>query len=394
MTDHKDKIYLVAGKRTPFGRFGGTLAQVTPVDLAVHSAKAILAETKINPNDINQVILGNVIPSSTDTLYGARHVALKLGLPETTPAYLVNRLCGSGIQSIVDAANLIKLGEGNCYLAGGVENMSMAPHLTYGARFGTRYGSLKSVDMLLDALTDKYTGTPMAITAENLAEEYNISREECDEYSLESHSKVAKAVAAGNFKAEIAPFEHKKGVLDSDEHFRADADIASMNKLRANFKENGTVTAATASGVVDGAAMVLVASESYCQKNNLTPLAEIVASHVVGVDPKIMGIGPVPAISGLLEKTKLTLDEIDLVEINEAFAAQTISCQKGLKVDTKKLNIWGGSIAIGHPLAATGTRISLTLAQQLNQLGKDLGIASACIGGGQGIALLLKRAQN
>lgn len=391
MTENTDKIYLVAGKRTPFGRFGGTLAQVTPVDLAVHAAKAILAETKIKPESINQVILGNVIPSSTDTLYGARHVALKLGLPETTPAYLVNRLCGSGIQSIVDAANLIRLGQGDCYLAGGVENMSMAPHLTYGARFGTRYGSLKSVDMLLDALTDKFVNTPMAITAENLAEQYKISRDNCDEYSLKSHQKVARALEANHFKAEIAPFEHRKGVLEVDEHFRPDADMASMNKLKANFKEGGTVTAATASGVVDGAAMVLIASESYCQKNGLSPLAEIVDSHVVGVDPKIMGIGPVPAIAGLLEKNKLSLDKIDLVEINEAFASQTISCQKELKIEDEKLNVWGGSIAIGHPLAATGTRISLTLAQQLKQLGKDMGIASACIGGGQGISLLLKR---
>lgn len=391
MSDHKHRIYLVAGKRTPFGKFGGTLASIKPVDLAVHAAKSLINEAKIDVNTIDQVILGNVIPSSTDTLYGGRHVALKIGMDFSKPAYVLNRLCGSGIQSIMDSVNLIKLGEGHCYLAGGVENMSMSPHLIYGSRFGTRYGSLETVDMLLDALTDKFINTPMAITAENLAEKYSISREDCDVYSMNSHQKAIKATDDKNLLNEIAPLEHKKGTLDFDEHMRRDIDLESMAKLKPAFKKDGTVTPATASGVVDGAAMVLVASEAYCEKYNLKPLAEIIDSHVVGVDPSIMGIGPVPAINGLLEKNKMKMDQIDLFEINEAFAAQTLACVKELNISPGKLNIWGGAVALGHPLAATGTRISLTLAYQLKHYSKDFGIASACIGGGQGIGILLKR---
>lgn len=385
-----DQIYLVAGKRTPFGKFGGSLMDISPVDLAVSCSKALLEEINLSPEYIDQVILGNVVPSTTDTMYGGRHLALKLGCPQKVPGIVLNRLCGSGIESILSAVRLIKLGEASCVLAAGTENMSLVPHLTYGARFGTKYGGLKSVDMLLDALTDAYCQTPMGITAEKLAEIHSITREECDQFALESHQKAAKAYKDGNLQGEIAPIELKRGVCQADEHLRADASLADMTKLRSTFKKDGVVTPASASGIVDGAASVIVASESFCKKHKLNPIAKIIDGAVVGVDPTIMGIGPVPAIKQVLERQKLSLADIDLVEINEAFASQTLACVKELELDRTKLNIWGGALALGHPLGATGTRISLTLARQLKATKSKRGIASACIGGGQGIALLIE----
>jgi len=389
--DVKDKIYIVGGKRTPFGKFGGELKEITPVDLAVYASKAALEECKIKAEQIDHVILGNVVPSSTDTLYGGRHLALKIGALEKTPGYTVNRLCGSGIQAIVDAGRLIQLGEADCVLASGAENMSMVPHLVYGSRFGTKYGPLKSVDMLLDALTDQYVQTPMGITAENLAKLFKISRQECDQYSWESHKKASTAYQEKKLQAELCSIELKRGVLEEDGHMRKDVSLDEMNNLRPTFDKNGTVTAGSASGIVDGAASVIIASETFVEKNGLTPLCEILGSSVIGVDPKFMGIGPSPAIKLLLEKMGKSMKEIDLFEINEAFAPQTLACIKDLELPQEKLNVWGGAIAIGHPLAATGTRISLTLARQLQVLGGKIGIASACIGGGQGIALMLKR---
>lgn len=386
-----DKIYLVNGKRTPFGKFGGSLKDISPVDLAVTAAKAAIEEIGLDPKKIQHVILGNVVPSTTDTIYGGRHLALKLGCLVETPGYVVNRLCGSGIQSILDATRMIKLQEVDCVLAAGSENMSLVPHLTYGARFGTKYGALKNVDMLLDSLTDKYTNSPMGITAEKLSEQFEITRADCDAFALNSHIKAAKAYADGHLQGELASVELKRGSCEKDEHLRESASIEDMNNLRAAFKEGGVVTAASASGIVDGAAAVIVASGKFCIDNKLTPLAEIVDGEVVGVDPTIMGIGPSPAIKNLLTRNKMTMDQIDLVEINEAFAGQTLSCIKDLGLDDSKLNIWGGAVALGHPLGASGTRISLTLARQLHVTSGEFGIASACIGGGQGIAVLLKR---
>ena len=384
------KIYLVSGKRTPFGSFGGSLTKIKPVDLAVLATKAMLEEMGLSPDKINQVILGNVVPSSTDTMYGGRHLALKSGMPESTPGITINRLCGSGIEAILQAFNLIKLGQAECILASGTENMSMVPHLNYGARFGTKYGPLKSVDMLLDALTDQFSNTPMGVTAENLAEMYDISREECEEFSVNSHKKAANAYRENLLQGELAPVQLKRGVCDRDEHLREDVSLEAMKKLSPNFKSGGVVTAATASGIVDGAASVIVASESFCEKEGLTPLAEIIDGHTLGVNPKIMGIGPAPVIKEMMDRNNLKMDEINLFEINEAFAAQTIAVQKELKLDSAKLNIWGGATALGHPLGATGVRISLTLARQLKELNFNRGIASACIGGGQGIAVLLE----
>lgn len=387
----QEKIYLVSGKRTPFGKFGGSLKDVTPVDLAVHASKSLISEIKLDPAKIDQVILGSVVSSSTDTMYGGRHLALKLGCRQETPGIVINRLCGSGIEAILSAARLIKLGEANCVLAAGTENMSMVPHLVYGSRFGTKYGSLKTVDMLLDALTDQYAQTPMGITAENLAEKFQISREQCDTFSYNSHARAAKAYKDGLLQGEIAPFPLKKGSCDRDEHLRDDASLEEMKSLKPTFKADGVVTAASASGIVDGAAAVIVASESFVKKEGLTPLAEIVDGFVIGVDPKIMGIGPSPAIKGLLAKTNMKLSDIDLFEINEAFAGQALSCMKDVDIPHEKINLWGGAVALGHPLAASGVRIAHTLARQLKHYNKNYGIASACIGGGQGIAVLLKR---
>jgi acetyl-CoA acyltransferase 2 len=387
----QEKIYLVQGKRTPFGKFGGSLKEVTPVDLAVHAAKALISEIKLDATKIDQVILGSVVSSSTDTMYGGRHLALKLGCRQETPGVVVNRLCGSGIEAILDAARLIKLGEAQCVLAAGTENMSMVPHLVYGSRFGTKYGSLKTVDMLLDALTDQYSQTPMGITAENLSEKFEITKEQSDTFAFQSHTRAAQAYKDGHLQGEIAPYQLKKGVCDRDEHMRDDASLEEMKSLRPTFKSDGVVTAASASGIVDGAAAVIVASESFCKKEGLIPLAEIVDGFVIGVDPKIMGIGPSPAIKGLLAKNKMTLDQVDLFEINEAFAGQTLSCMKDVNIPHDKINLWGGAVALGHPLAASGVRITHTLARQLKHFNKNYGIASACIGGGQGIAILIKR---
>ncbi len=383
-------IYLVYGKRTPFGKFGGSLMNVTPVDLAVHATKATLSELNLKGTDIDQFILGNVVTTTTDTMYGGRHLALKSGASQDTPGHCVNRLCGSGAQSILDAVRMILLGEGRAMIAAGSENMSNIPHLVYGSRFGTKYGALQTVDMLMDSLTDQYGGCPMGITAENLAEKYGITREECEEFAVNSHLKAEAAYKEGHFKDEIAPFETKRGTIEKDEHLRGDSTVEGMAKLRPSFKKDGVVTAATASGIVDGASATLIADEEFVKEKGLTPLARILDGEVMGVDPTIMGIGPVPAIRNILERNKLTIDDIDLIEINEAFAAQTLACQKELGFDLSKLNIWGGAIALGHPLGASGNRITLSLARQLKAKGLKRGIASACIGGGQGIAVLIE----
>jgi acetyl-CoA acyltransferase 2 len=385
------KVFIVQGKRTPFGKFGGSLGGVTPVDLAVLAAKALLEETKVNPETIDQVIFANVIPSTPDTLYAGRHLGLKSGLKTEAPGVVINRLCGSGIQAIIDGTRLIRTEEAEAILIGGAENMTMAPHLTYGARFGTKYGGLKSQDLLLDTLSDKHVQLPMGITAENLANEFTVSKSESDKYSYESHLKASKAYEQGLIQPEIVPVKMDRIDCSQDEHLRADVSLAEMEKLKPTFKKDGTVTAGSASGIVDGACAMIIASEEYVKKHNLKPIAEIIGGEVVGVDPSKMGIGPVPAIKNLLSKNNLKISDIDLFEINEAFAPQVIACRKALEIPEERLNIWGGAVALGHPLGATGIKITLTLARQLQHLKKEYGISSACIGGGQGIALLIKR---
>lgn len=385
------RVFIVNGKRTPFGKFGGSLGGITPIDLAVYATQAILNETSLDPDTLDQVIFANVIPSTPDTLYAGRHLALKSGLRSTTPGMVINRLCGSGIQAMIDATRLIRTQEAEAILVAGAENMTMVPHLVYGSRFGTKYGPLKTQDLLLDTLYDKHIQTPMGITAENLAQEYGVTKEQSDAYSYQSHLKALKAYEANLIQPELVPVKMDRVDCARDEHLRDDVSLEQMQKLKPTFKKEGTVTAGSASGIVDGACAMIIASEAFITKNKLTPLAEIIDGQVVGVDPAKMGIGPVPAIQQLLSRQKKSINDIDLFEINEAFAPQVIACQRALGFSEDKLNIWGGAVALGHPLGATGLKISLTLARQLQHLKKDWGISSACIGGGQGIALLLKR---
>ncbi len=390
MISSMKKVYLVSGYRTPFGKFGGSLIDLPPTELATIAAKALLSDIKLDAQAIDQVLFANVLPVTPETFYSGRHLGLNLGCPETIPAKVTNRLCGSGIDTILEASRLIKLGEADVVLAAGAENMSMAPHLVYGSRFGTKYGSLKTRDMLLDTLTDERTQTPMGITAENLAEKYKITKSDSDDFSYQSHLKASKAYSDNLIQGEIAPVILKKETVSVDQHMRTDAKRSDWDGLRPTFKKEGVVTAGSASGIVDGGAAIIIASEDAVKKYNLKPMAEIVDGFVIGVNPLEMGIGPVPVINKLLERNKLTQDQIDLFEINEAFSAQILACMKALNLNPEKVNIWGGAVALGHPLGATGLKITMTLARALKHTKGTYGISSACIGGGQGIGVLLK----
>jgi acetyl-CoA acyltransferase 2 len=383
-------IYLVAGKRTPFGKYGGSLAGQNFLDLLLSPAKALLTETKVNPELIHQVILGNVLPISSSSLYSARHLALAIGMKKSSTALMLNRLCGSGFEAIYQAMKSIQFGEADAILAGGVENLSACPHLMLGARFGTKFGAMKTQDFLLDTLSDSQCQVSMGETAEKLADEISITREESDLFSFMSHQKAIAAYNNHEFVSEIAPYNIGSKTLSVDEHVRFDTKKEDFTKLKPTFRSNGTVTPGSASGVVDGAAVVLIANKNFIEKNNLKPLAKLISCQVEGVEPEKMGSGPVPAITNLLLKNKLSLIDIDLFEINEAFASQALYCQKKLEIPDEKMNIWGGAVALGHPLGASGIRLSLTLAHQLKKKSKKRGVASACIGGGQGIALYME----
>jgi acetyl-CoA acetyltransferase family protein len=394
------QIVILGGARTPMaewvggkrgdGEPGGALKDVSAIDLGVVAAKGALAKTGVPADRIDHVVMGNALQTSGDAIYGARHVALKAGIPERVPALTVNRLCGSGIQSIIDGAHI--LGEGYDYvLAGGMENMSQAPHVIRGARSGFKLGQGQLEDSLLVALKDSYCGLLMAQTAEKLARRLGIPREEQDAYALRSTHLGEKAATGGVFMEEVVPVDLKRGRVERDDHFFVRATMEGLARLKPAFGEDGTVTAGNASGMVDGAACVVLADAAAAKRDGLKPVAEIVGWHVVGVDPSEMGIGPAPAIRGLLEKARLALGDIDLFEINEAFAAQYLAVEKDLGLDREKTNVNGGAIALGHPLGATGTRLVLTLARELIARRKTYGIASACIGGGQGIAILIKR---
>eukprot|EP00128_Syssomonas_multiformis_P006891 Colp12_sorted_trinity150504_noHs@27354 len=399
MSVAKKAVFIVGAKRTPFGAFGGSLKQISAIDLAAHSSKAALAQAKLSPEKVDETFFGNVISSSTDAAYLSRHIALKSGVPVAKPSLGINRLCGSGFETVCLGAEAIELGRTAISLVGGTEQMSQAPMVIDGlsARFGTALGKgLKAEDALWAGLTDSYAKLPMGLTAENLAVKYNITREQCDEYGLRSQQLYQKAHAAGVFEAEIAPIEvkGKKGpvTISADEHPRANSKIEDLQKLKAVFKENGTVTAASASGICDGAASLVVASEEAVRENGLVPLARVVAWNRVGCEPSIMGIGPVEAIRGALKAANLTLQDMDIVEINEAFAAQYLACEKELGLDPSKSNTSGGAIAMGHPLGASGSRILAHLSHALVRTGKTYAVGAACIGGGQGIAVILKNA--
>jgi acetyl-CoA acetyltransferase family protein len=389
------EIWIVGAKRTAFGTFGGTLKDLTATDLAVEASKAALAQAGADPSAVEQVIFGNVQQTSADSIYLARHVGLRAGVPIPAPALTVNRLCGSGFQAIINGAEQILLGDSEVVLTGGTESMSQAPHVVRGARWGLAFGKEQKLgDTLWDALTDSYTGFPMAITAENLAEQYKISRQEVDDYALRSQRAWAAANEAGRFKDEIVPIEvkGKKGPVQFavDEHPRPQTTAEVLAKLPPVFKKDGVVTAGNASGISDGAGAILLCSKEAGQKHGWKPLAKILQYAYAGCDPKIMGIGPAPAIRRVLERTGKKLGDFDLVEVNEAFGAQYLAVEKELGLDRERTNVDGGAIALGHPLGASGARITAHLVYALRASGKKLGLGSACIGGGQGIALAIE----
>ncbi|KNC51659.1 uncharacterized protein AMSG_12094 [Thecamonas trahens ATCC 50062] len=391
-------LFIVGAKRTPFGTFGGTLKGMSATDLAVHATRAAIADAGVSAEAVDNVVIGNVQQTDPQAAYLARHVALKSGCAISTPAHVVNRLCGSGFESLVSAAHSILLGEASVAVAGGTESMSQAPyHLPGSMRFGTVLGQPPQMtDTLWAGLTDSHVQSPMGMTAEKLAEMYNVTREDSDEYALASQARWAAAAANGVFDAEIAPVEvkGKRGKTTTfaiDEHPRPETTLEGLGKLPTVFKKDGVVTPGAASGICDGAASVVVASEEAANKHGLNPLARVVAWHVEGVDPTIMGIGPVPAIRGVLAKSGLSLDDIGLVEINEAFAPQYLACERELGLDRAITNASGGAIALGHPLGASGARIMSHLAHRVANLDVKYAIGSACIGGGQGIAVLIEK---
>lgn len=387
-------VFILGGKRTAMGQYVGALKDISAIDLGAAASRAALAATGVTPEEIDHTVIGNALQTSGDAIYGARHVALKAGVPIDRPALTVNRLCGSGIQSIISGAQMIILGEANTALVGGMESMSQAPHVIRGARSGFALGQGNLEDSLMVALLDSYCNTPMAGTAENLARKYDISREEQDRYALRSQQAAKRAQDAGYFAEEIVPVEVKTRkaslMFDQDDHLRPETTLAGLTKLRPAFSKDGFVTAGNASGIVDGAAALVIAGEDYVKSRGLKPRGRIVSWAYAGVEPEIMGIGPVPATRKALEKANLKLSEIDLIEVNEAFAAQYLAVEKELGLDRSRTNVNGGAIALGHPLAATGTRLVLTLLNELHRRGKRNGLATACIGGGQGIAIVVE----
>jgi acetyl-CoA acyltransferase 2 len=382
---------ILAAKRTPFGTFGGSLRDLSATDLAVLAARATLAEAGVDPADVGHVVVGNVVQSSPDAIYLARHVGLRAGVPVGVPALTVNRLCGSGFEAIVQAATLVQSGEAEVVLAGGTESMSQAPHVIRGGRWGIPLGQGALEDSLWTALTDSYTGMPMALTAEKLAEEYGIDQDAVDEFAVLSQRRWAAAQEAGRFAAELFPVEvpGKKGAsrLERDEHPRPATTREALAKLPKVFKRDGVIHAGAASGIADGAAMLLVASRSYAARRGLAPIGRVVNWGHAGCDPTVMGIGPVPAIRRLLVRTGADLADFSLFEVNEAFAPQYLAVEKELGLPRERTNVDGGAIALGHPLGASGARIAAHLLHELRRRGERYGIGSACIGGGQGIAV-------
>lgn len=388
-------VYIVAAKRTAFGAFGGKAKDISAIALAEKASTGALKEANLDPAHVKSVIFGNVIQSSSDAAYLARHAGLAAGAPIEATSLTVNRLCGSGFQAIVSAAQEIVLGDADIVLAGGSENMSQAPFAIRNTRFGVNLGENRQMeDTLWSGLTDSYINTPMGITAENLAKQFNTTRLEADEFALASQERWAKAHQEGVFADEITPIEvkvkRKSVMFDTDEHPRVGVTLEQLQKLPPVFMKNGTVSAGNASGICDGAAAVVLASEEACKTHGLKPLARVVSYGIAGVDPSIMGIGPSPSIKIALQNAKLSLNDMALVEVNEAFAPQYIAVEKDLGLDRSITNACGGAIALGHPLGASGARIVTHLTHALRRRGEQYAMGSACIGGGQGIAVLLE----
>jgi len=387
-------VFIVGGARTPMTGFVGALKGVSALELGAIAARGAFDKTGIKPAWVDHVIIGNVLQTSADAAYGARHVALAAGVPVEVPALTVNRLCGSGIQAAVSGAQLIQLGEANIVLTGGVENMSQAPHVLRGLRAGLKMGNVPLEDSLLEGLRDSYCDCTMAMTAENAAAKYGITRAEQDAYALRSQQLAARAWAEGRFSDEIVPVEiqTRKSVeiVHRDDHLRPETTIEKLAKLQPAFTKDGTVTAGNASGIVDGGAALILASAAAIDRNGVRPLGRLLGWAVCGVEPSLMGMGPAPATRAVLKKLKLTLDDVDLIEVNEAFAAQYLAVETDLGLDRNKVNVNGGAIALGHPLGMTGTRLLLTLLLELRRRGRKRGLAAACIGGGQGIAAVVE----
>ena len=397
-TQGKDKdVVFLSGVRTPFGTFGGTLKDHSAIDLAAAAARCAVERSGLEPAAFDHVVFGNALQTSADAIYFARHVGLKAGLPIEVPALTVNRLCGSGFEAIAQAAQQILLDESKVVLAGGGESMSQAPHVVRGARWGLKLGPPAPLeDLLWESLTDPQCGFSMAQTAENLAEKYQLTRREVDEFALRSQQRAKRGWDEGAFEDEVVAVQVKDPKtrqlvpFRADEHMRPSTTLEGLAKLAPYFKKDGLVTAGNASGICDGAAACVVASESVARERGLKPLGRLVAWAVAGVEPRYMGIGPAPAIRKLLARTGMTLDQVDLIEVNEAFAPQYVAVEKELALPRAKVNVHGGAIAIGHPLAASGTRITIHLLHALRQSGGRFGVGSACIGGGQGAAVMVE----
>jgi acetyl-CoA acetyltransferase family protein len=391
-----DLVFL-SGVRTGFGSFGGALKDFSATELGGIAAQAAILKAGIEPGAIDHVIVGNAMQTSSDAAYIARHVGLRAGCPIETPALTVNRLCGSGFEAIVQAAHLIRLGEARVALAAGAESMSQAPHVARGLRWGVKLGATPALeDSLWQGLTDQYCGCPMGITAENLATKYGISRAEVDAYALRSQQAAQAAWTSGAMESELCPvpiLNRKTKQTESwarDEHMRPETTAEVLAKLPPVFKPDGVVTAGNASGISDGAAACVVASSDFAAAHGLRPLGKLIAWGVAGVDPTIMGIGPAPAARQALERAGLSMKQMDRVEVNEAFAAQYLAVEKELDLDRARTNAEGGAVALGHPLGASGTRITVHLLHTLRRIGARYGLGSACIGGGQGIALIVE----
>jgi len=387
-------VVIVAGARTPMTRYTGAFSEVSAIDLGAHAGKAAIQKSGVDPAEFDHAIFGNVMQTSADAIYGARHVGLKAGLKIETPAVTVNRLCGSGIEAIVQGAQRLLLDEANMVLAGGMENMTQAPFVIRGARTGLKLGGGALEDFLFVGLTDTYCGLQMALTAEKLAEQNGITRKDSDAYALRSQQAADAAFKACYLTEEIVPVEVKQGkktiLVKEDDHRRPETTMEILEKLPPSFKKDGMVTAGNASGIVDGAAAVVLTREKIAKERGLKPLGRIISWAVAGVDPSIMGIGPVPSTRKALQLAGMKLEQIDRVEVNEAFAAQYLAVEKELGLNRDKTNVNGGAIALGHPLGASGTRLVITVLNELRRKGLRYGLATACIGGGQGIAIIVE----
>ena len=389
------EIVFLSAVRTPFGTFGGALKDVSAIELAVHSSKAAIERAGISASDVDHTIFGNVLYTSSDSIYFSRHVALRSGCRVDSPALTVNRLCGSGFQAVVSGAAEILLGRAEVCLVGGADSMSQAPHVARGLRWGVKLGQAPTLDDLLwESLKDSYCNLAMGETAENLAVQYKLDRKYVDEFALRSQTLASAAWESGAFRDEVVAVpvksRGKESMFERDEHMRPDTTADGLAKLKPVFKNQGVVTAGNASGIGDGAGSMIIASGDFAKRQGLKPMGRLAGWGIAGVDPSVMGIGPVPAIRNALADAEMTLDQMDLIEVNEAFAAQACAVEKELNIPREKFNLNGGAIALSHPLAASGARITAHLLHGLRSTGKRFGLGSACIGGGQGIALVLE----